>query len=58
MTTPAVEALCPHCKKPFMADLLGPDTERAGSKCPHCKLFVPLERGERAAEPEPADTAA
>ena len=38
--------VCPHCKKTFEAELLvasgtaGP----RGFKCPHCRLFVPLER--------------
>jgi len=35
---------CPHCKKPFEADLLGPESKRAGYKCPHCRLFVPVSR--------------
>ena len=38
----------------FSADLLGPETARAGYKCPHCGLFVPLDRTE---ETEPADAA-
>jgi len=42
--------LCPHCGKTFEADLLGPDTARAGYKCPHCRLFVPVARAE---EPQP-----
>ena len=42
---------CPHCKKPFSAELMAGDAERyRGFKCPHCKLFVPAER----AEPEEA----
>ncbi len=46
---PAVAAsretlVCPHCKKPFEADLLGPESKRAGYKCPHCRLFVPSSR--------------
>ena len=38
--------VCPHCKKEFDGELLvssgtaGP----RGFKCPHCRLFVPLER--------------
>jgi len=46
---------CPHCRKGFHADLLGPETERAGFKCPHCNLFVPVGRTE---EPQHADSAA
>ena len=37
---------CPHCGKTFEAALLGPNTARAGYKCPHCKLFVPVARAE------------
>ena len=36
--------VCPHCKKAFEADLLGPESARAGYKCPHCRLFVPVSR--------------
>jgi DNA-directed RNA polymerase subunit RPC12/RpoP len=43
-TTPS-EVLCPHCKKPFTAELMRGAAERyRGFKCPHCKLFVPAER--------------
>jgi DNA-directed RNA polymerase subunit RPC12/RpoP len=39
---------CPHCRREFVADLLQGDTERhRGYKCPHCRLFVPLERVEQ-----------
>ena len=39
------ELVCPHCKKPFDAELLDGEAERyRGFKCPHCKLFVPAER--------------
>ena len=34
---------CPHCKKAFAAPLLAGRRSR-GFKCPHCRLFVPLER--------------
>jgi endogenous inhibitor of DNA gyrase (YacG/DUF329 family) len=57
MAAAPLSAHCPHCDKPFSAELLEPDTERAGFKCPHCNLFVPLERSEEPApepEPEPA----
>ncbi len=37
------EVSCPHCKKPFTAALLSGRRAR-GFKCPHCRLFVPLER--------------
>jgi DNA-directed RNA polymerase subunit RPC12/RpoP len=49
--------VCPHCGKEFEGELLvsisapGP----RGFKCPHCRLFVPLERaasaGDECAEP-------
>ena len=40
-------ASCPHCHKPFDAELIagGPERHR-GFKCPHCKLFVPESRAE------------
>jgi DNA-directed RNA polymerase subunit RPC12/RpoP len=39
------EVVCPHCKKPFEAELLAGTAERyTGFKCPHCRLFVPYER--------------
>ena len=39
------EIVCPHCKKTFTADLISGGAERyRGFKCPHCKLFVPLQR--------------
>jgi DNA-directed RNA polymerase subunit RPC12/RpoP len=41
------EVVCPHCKKRFHAELIRGDTERhRGFKCPHCKLFVPVQRAE------------
>jgi transposase-like protein len=49
------EAVCPHCKRDFVAELLeGSSAHHRGFKCPHCKLFVPLERAE---EPAPAESA-
>jgi DNA-directed RNA polymerase subunit RPC12/RpoP len=39
------EIVCPHCRKPFNADLMEGDAERyRGFKCPNCRLFVPAER--------------
>ncbi|HEV8461937.1 MAG TPA: hypothetical protein VGQ38_14650 [Gaiellaceae bacterium] len=39
------EIVCPHCKKPFSADLMAGSAERyRGFKCPHCRLFVPAAR--------------
>jgi transposase-like protein len=40
------EVTCPHCGKSFESELLGEDERQQGFKCPHCKLFVPLERVE------------
>jgi hypothetical protein len=39
------DVTCPHCRKAFRAELLpGPAARYNGFKCPHCRLFVPLER--------------
>ena len=40
------EVECPHCRKRFAAEpMRGGDAARyRGFKCPHCKLFVPLDR--------------
>jgi len=41
----AYELVCPHCNKPFEAELLTGGSERTtGFKCPHCRLFVAYER--------------
>jgi transposase-like protein len=38
-------ASCPHCRKPFAAELIAGGVERhRGFKCPHCRLFVPESR--------------
>ena len=43
--TSQVEVTCPHCHKPFRPTALArPSARSRGSKCPHCRLFVPLER--------------
>jgi len=47
--------LCPHCRKLFSGSVLGAGTERAGYKCSHCKLFVPIARAD---EPQPENAAA
>ena len=48
VSEPAAESpnviVCPHCKKPFEGDLLAEGTRHQGFKCPHCRLFVPIER--------------
>ncbi|HSP73655.1 MAG TPA: hypothetical protein VLN26_14860 [Gaiellaceae bacterium] len=39
------DVTCPHCKKPFKAELIaGAAARHHGFKCPHCKLFVPYQR--------------
>jgi phage FluMu protein Com len=43
---PVQDVICVHCGKPFRAEVLSPRTEHAGVKCPHCRLFMPLERVE------------
>ena len=51
------EVVCPHCKKPFVGELMeaasAPWTR--GFKCPHCRLFVPLERADGEANAAAAD---
>lgn len=47
------DVTCPHCGKSFREELLtGPAERYTGFKCPHCRLFVPLER---VAGAEPAE---
>jgi uncharacterized Zn-finger protein len=40
------EIVCPHCKRAFESQEQEPIGmgERQGCKCPHCRLFVALER--------------
>ncbi|HZG35333.1 MAG TPA: hypothetical protein VEY87_05750 [Gaiellaceae bacterium] len=46
---------CPHCRKSFVpAPLARPSARHRGYKCPHCRLFVPLERASDT--PLPGDT--
>jgi hypothetical protein len=40
------DVVCVHCGRPFRAEVLSPQSEQAGVKCPHCRLFMPLERVE------------
>jgi phage FluMu protein Com len=44
------DVICVHCRKSFRAEVLAADSEQAGVKCPHCKLFMPLERVEQTAD--------
>jgi DNA-directed RNA polymerase subunit RPC12/RpoP len=45
------KVVCPHCGKEFEAELLVASSAATtrGFKCPHCRLFVPLERAAPAA---------
>jgi transposase-like protein len=39
------EMTCPHCKRSFTAaPLTTPSGRTQGYKCPHCRLFVALDR--------------
>jgi hypothetical protein len=40
------EVECPHCHKTFAGERIegGSAARYLGFKCPHCKLFVPLQR--------------
>jgi transposase-like protein len=40
------EVECPHCHKTFAGERIegGRAARYRGFKCPHCKLFVPLQR--------------
>jgi hypothetical protein len=44
--TESSELVCPHCKKPFTGEPLGDGAggPPRGYKCPHCRLYVPVER--------------
>jgi Zn ribbon nucleic-acid-binding protein len=44
------DVICVHCGKPFCAEVLSPGSEQAGVKCPHCRLFMPLQRVENGAD--------
>ena len=37
---------CPHCHKTFEAAAVQGAGRIRGFKCPHCRLFVPLDRVE------------
>jgi DNA-directed RNA polymerase subunit RPC12/RpoP len=39
------QLVCPHCGKPFEAELLTGGSDRhTGFKCPNCRLFVAYKR--------------
>lgn len=43
---------CPHCHRPAEVALLaGGKSVQRGFKCPHCRLFVPVERADADAPP-------
>jgi transposase-like protein len=47
VSEPAAEEqqiVCPHCKKIFAGERLAVGSRHEGFKCPHCRLFVPLQR--------------
>ena len=48
--------VCPHCSKEFDAELLASESAPGprGFKCPHCRLFVPIDRAETTQREEPA----
>jgi hypothetical protein len=43
---PGFEVECPHCHRSFAAEPIrgGRAARYRGFKCPHCRLFVPLDR--------------
>lgn len=46
-STSSYEVACPHCKKPFTAEVIeGGAARHRGFKCPHCRLFVAYERAD------------
>jgi endogenous inhibitor of DNA gyrase (YacG/DUF329 family) len=50
------EVSCPHCGKPFEAELIeGAASRYEGFKCPHCRLFVPYERADDQDLVKPSD---
>ena len=42
----SLEVECPHCHKAFAGEPIegGRAARYLGFKCPHCRLFVPLQR--------------
>jgi DNA-directed RNA polymerase subunit RPC12/RpoP len=53
-TETTYEVVCPHCEKPFQAELLGGSSDRhQGFKCPHCRLFVAYARADEQERVEP-----
>ena len=57
VTDETFDVECPHCHKGFRAEPIegGRASRYLGFKCPHCRLFVPLERaadGELTRDPD------
>ena len=49
------DVTCPHCRRTFTAEpMVGATARHSGYKCPHCKLFVPLERRGETGSPQAA----
>jgi hypothetical protein len=49
------DVTCPHCGKPFSAEpMVGAAPRYHGFKCPHCRLFVALDRVEELRRAEAA----
>jgi hypothetical protein len=48
------EVECPHCHKSFAGERIdgGRAARYRGFKCPHCKLFVPLQRATDGGPPD------
>lgn len=53
------EVECPHCHKTFAGEPIegGRAARYLGFKCPHCKLFVPLDRARDSDLLEPLSSA-
>jgi hypothetical protein len=50
------DVVCPHCKKAFKGELIeGVTPANRGFKCPHCRLFAPMDRVDP--QSPPADAA-
>lgn len=50
------EVVCPHCGKAFQSGLIdGASARHKGFKCPHCRLFVPLDRAGEQELAQPAE---
>ena len=59
VTQESFDVECPHCHKGFAAAPIegGRAARYLGFKCPHCKLFVPLQRATDASLSRDTDAA-